>query len=69
MPNPEPAVVEIEISRERLAELWNEDLAREYQAIIGYVVYSQVLQHNGRIAGAIASRACFAHFSFLGYAL
>jgi bacterioferritin len=43
MPNPEPAVVEIEISRERLAELLNEDLAREYQAIIGYVVYSQVL--------------------------
>src|SRR2546425_2572590 len=32
-----------EISRERLAELLNEDLAREYQAIIAYVVYSQVL--------------------------
>ena len=32
-----------EVSRERLAELLNEDLAREYQAIIGYVVYSQVL--------------------------
>jgi bacterioferritin len=31
------------ISRERLAELLNEDLAREYQAIIAYVVYSQVL--------------------------
>ena len=29
-----------EISRERLAELLNEDLAREYQAIIAYVVYS-----------------------------
>jgi bacterioferritin len=43
MPNPKSAVVEIEISRERLAELLNEDLAREYQAIIGYVVYSQVL--------------------------
>jgi bacterioferritin len=43
MPNPKPAVVEIEISRDRLAELLNEDLAREYQAIIGYVVYSQVL--------------------------
>ena len=26
-----------EISRDRLAELLNEDLAREYQAIIGYV--------------------------------
>jgi bacterioferritin len=32
------------ISRERLAELLNEDLAREYQAIIAYVVYSQVLK-------------------------
>jgi bacterioferritin len=35
---------ETEITRERLAELLNEDLAREYQAIIGYVVYSQVLK-------------------------
>src|SRR3954462_15450714 len=43
MPNPKSPVVEIEISRDRLAELLNEDLAREYQAIIGYVVYSQVL--------------------------
>jgi bacterioferritin len=33
----------IEISRDRLAELLNEDLSREYQAIIAYVVYSQVL--------------------------
>jgi bacterioferritin len=33
-----------EVSRERLAELLNEDLAREYQAIIAYVVYSQVLK-------------------------
>jgi bacterioferritin len=32
------------ISRERLAELLNQDLAREYQAIIAYVVYSQVLK-------------------------
>ena len=32
------------ISRERLAELLNEDLSREYQAIIAYVVYSQVLK-------------------------
>ena len=43
MPNSKSAVVENEISRDRLAELLNEDLAREYQAIIGYVVYSQVL--------------------------
>src|SRR3954462_13796601 len=33
-----------EISRDRLAELLNEDLGREYQAIIAYVVYSQVLK-------------------------
>jgi bacterioferritin (cytochrome b1) len=32
------------IPRDRLAELLNEDLSREYQAIIGYVVYSQVLK-------------------------
>jgi bacterioferritin len=38
------AAVENEISRDGLAELLNEDLAREYQAIIGYVVYSQVLK-------------------------
>jgi bacterioferritin len=38
------AATDIEITRERLAELLNEDLAREYQAIIAYVVYSQVLK-------------------------
>src|SRR5579872_5210144 len=43
MPDPKPATHEIEISRDRLAELLNEDLSREYQAIIAYVVYSQVL--------------------------
>jgi bacterioferritin len=32
------------ISRERLIGLLNEDLAREYQAIIAYVVYSQVIK-------------------------
>jgi bacterioferritin len=32
------------ISRDKLAELLNEDLSREYQAIIAYVVYSQVLK-------------------------
>src|SRR5262245_112560 len=31
------------VTRAKLAELLNEDLAREYQAIIAYVVYSQVL--------------------------
>ena len=32
------------VSRKALAKLLNEDLAREYQAIIAYVVYSQVLK-------------------------
>jgi bacterioferritin len=32
------------ISRDKLVALLNEDLAREYQAIISYVVYSQVLK-------------------------
>jgi bacterioferritin len=32
------------LTREQLIELLNEDLAREYQAIIAYVVYSQVLK-------------------------
>jgi bacterioferritin len=35
---------EQKVSRDRLAELLNEDLSREYQAIISYVVYSQVLK-------------------------
>ena len=39
----DPKSSETEISREQLAELLNEDLSREYQAIIAYVVYSQVL--------------------------
>ncbi|MGH7136164.1 MAG: ferritin-like domain-containing protein [Pirellulales bacterium] len=33
-----------DITREQLVDLLNEDLAREYQAIISYVVYSQVLK-------------------------
>jgi bacterioferritin len=32
------------VSREQLINLLNEDLAREYQAIIAYVVYSQVIK-------------------------
>ena len=32
------------VTREELIDLLNEDLAREYQAIIAYVVYSQVLK-------------------------
>jgi bacterioferritin len=36
--------METNVSREQLVELLNEDLAREYQAIIAYVVYSQVIK-------------------------
>ena len=43
---------ELKISRERMVELLNEDLAREYQAIIAYVVYSQTL--SGAAYGEIA---------------
>jgi bacterioferritin len=32
------------VTREQLIKLLNEDLSREYQAIIAYVVYSQVLK-------------------------
>ena len=39
-----PASSEPNISREQLIALLNEDLSREYQAIIAYVNYSQVLK-------------------------
>lgn len=35
---------ETSVTRKRLAELLNEDLAREYQAIIAYVIYSQAIK-------------------------
>jgi bacterioferritin len=35
---------ETKISREDMIDLLNEDLAREYQAIIAYVIYSQTLK-------------------------
>jgi bacterioferritin len=39
-----PAKPEVTTTREELISLLNGDLAREYQAIISYVVYSQVLK-------------------------
>jgi bacterioferritin len=46
-------------SREQLIGLLNEDLAREYQAIIAYVVYSQVLKgaQYMKIAGELELHA------------
>ena len=35
---------ETKITRKRMIELLNEDLAREYQAIIAYVIYSQTIK-------------------------
>jgi bacterioferritin len=46
------------ITRERLAELLNEDLSREYQAIIAYVVYSQVLKGAEYMSIADRLAAC-----------
>ena len=40
----EDTAIELNISRERMVQLLNEDLSREYQAIIAYVVYSQVIK-------------------------
>src|SRR3954462_4906476 len=50
---------DIQITRERLVDLLNEDLAREYQAIIAYTVYSQTLKGAAYtdIAGELATHA------------
>jgi bacterioferritin len=43
MPDP-TSDADVQITRDRLIALLNEDLAREYQAVIAYVIYSQVLK-------------------------
>ena len=50
---------ELKVSRERMVELLNEDLAREFQAIIAYTVYSQMLKGAAftTIAGELAIHA------------
>jgi bacterioferritin len=47
------------LTRQQLIDLLNEDLAREYQAIIAYVVYSQVLKGAAymSIAGELEKHA------------
>lgn len=40
----EPTTEELNITRAQMIQLLNEDLAGEYQAIIAYTVYSQVLK-------------------------
>src|ERR1017187_7672932 len=45
MPHPaEAKEMETKLTRKQLIEALNEDLSREYQAIIAYVTYSQVLK-------------------------
>lgn len=58
---------ENEITRAELIKLLNEDLSREYQAIISYVVYSQVLRgpEYMNIAGELEKHAA----EELGHAL
>lgn len=50
---------ELKIDRKRMVELLNEDLAREYQAIIAYTVYSQTIKGAAftDIAGELAIHA------------
>jgi bacterioferritin len=43
-PTTEHPAKQLDITREQLIAKLNEDLSREYQAIIAYVVYSQVLK-------------------------
>lgn len=53
MPNPTP------ITRKEMIRLLNEDLAREYQAIIAYIVYSQTMKgaEYQHIAGELKKHA------------
>jgi bacterioferritin len=54
-----PTSTETKITREVLINALNEDLAREYQAVIAYVNYSQVLKGAAymNIAGELAIHA------------
>jgi bacterioferritin len=58
-PKKQASPAEAEISREKLIALLNEDLSREYRAIISYVVYSQVLKgaEYMNIAGELEKHA------------
>jgi bacterioferritin len=59
MKNEPPSKNSGKVTREQLIALLNEDLAREYQAIISYVVYSQVLKgaEYMNIAGELEKHA------------
>ena len=59
MPKDKDKVSKDEITRKQFAALLNDDLSREYQAIISYVNYSQVLKGAAymNIAGELAVHA------------
>jgi bacterioferritin len=50
---------EFKISREQMGKLLNEDLSREYQAIIAYTIYSQTMKGAAfnHIAGELEAHA------------
>jgi bacterioferritin len=50
---------EFKISREQMVKLLNEDLSREYQAIIAYTIYSQTMKGAAfnHIAGELEAHA------------
>ena len=58
---------ELNVTREVLIELLNEDLAREYQAIIAYTVYSQTMK--GAAFNAIAKELAIHATEELSHAL
>ena len=59
MPSKNASKSTASITREQLIDLLNQDLAREFQAIIGYVNYSQVLKGAAymNIAGELEKHA------------
>ena len=59
MPSKSASPTDASITREKLVDLLNQDLAREFQAIIAYVNYSQVLKGAAymNIAGELEKHA------------
>jgi bacterioferritin len=59
MANATTTMPDVTVTRQQLIEKLNEDLSREYQAIIAYVVYSQVLKgaQYMNIAGELEKHA------------
>jgi bacterioferritin len=47
---------EFKISREQMVKLLNEDLSREYQAIIAYTIYSQTIKAQRLTISPVSSK-------------